>query len=199
MLELYSGEIAVLRGRNGCGKTTLGKLLAGILKPDSGRVIISGNDTAAVSLGRIGELLGYVWQDVTLQFFSETVLDDMTLADVLTGRDRNVSVENARMWLSRFGLSEYENTLISRLSGGERARLALAGTLMRGVGYLILDEPTANLDDKNVSCLCSYLTKLRTENGVGMLVVSHDEVFSRTIGDRLITMDYGEIKDDRCL
>lgn len=193
------GEITVLRGRNGSGKTTLGKLLAGIVKPDSGRVLVAGRDTKKTSLGELGALLGYVWQDVTLQFFAETVLDDMTFSDVLMGRDREASLEKARAWLARFGLSAQENAPISRLSGGERARLALAETFMREPAFLILDEPTANLDDKSVSALTALLRELRDTENVGMLIVSHDAELIRAVGDRALTMENGEITDDGCI
>jgi energy-coupling factor transport system ATP-binding protein len=186
------GTCAALTGKNGSGKTTLGKLAAGILKPDSGRVLISGEDIARLTLGQIGARAGYLFQNPERQIFAPTVLEDLTFPAVICGENEEKAQEQAREMLAGMGLSGLENRSVFRLSGGEKQRLALAGLLIRKPRLLILDEPTTGIDAENRERLGGILRGL-LEGGTSVLLITHDINFADAYCDSRLTLDEGKL------
>lgn len=182
------GECLALSGPNGGGKTTLGKLAAGILRPSGGRILIGGQDIARLSLGQIGQRAGYLFQDPARQLFAPTVLEDLTFPAMIAGEENADAA--ARGLLARLGLSELEDHSVFTLSGGEKQRLALAGILMRRPGLLILDEPTTGLDPAGRDRLGDLIGDAGRE-GTAVLLITHDLEFAARHAGRRLCLDGG--------
>jgi energy-coupling factor transport system ATP-binding protein len=178
------GEITAVRGKNGCGKTTLTKLAVGILRPAKGRVLIDGTDNSGLDLFEIGRMVGYIFQNPNNQLFCDTVFNEVAYGLIHSGQ-RSEKVE---YYLEYFGLSRYRDDYPGILSLGEKQRLALAAVLSLGTDYLILDEPTTGLDVYWRGELGSTLRKLQRDTGCGIVIVSHEIDFISRYADRELVM-----------
>lgn len=176
-LAIPVGQLQIISGPSGSGKTTLLALLAGMLAPTSGEVYLAGQcithlrDHHRASVRR--KLVGVVFQEFAL-VPRMSLGENLFLPWVPVGGPGNAERERARILLKRFGLSEYLDTPIERLSAGERQRGAILRALMADVPILLLDEPTAALDTGNVRTLLELLLELRAE-GRTILVTTHDQ------------------------
>jgi len=182
------GEIVAVTGRNGCGKTTMTKLLAGIFRPDEGRVSIDGSDTAKMDLFEIGQKLGYIFQNPDNQLFCDTVFSEVAYGVRNQGLSENEVSQKVGRYLELFDLSRYRETYPGKLSLGEKQRLALAAVLALGTDYLALDEPTAGLDVYRRLQLGDMLLKLKRELNCGIIIVSHERGFIADYADRELVM-----------
>ncbi|MCL2107141.1 MAG: energy-coupling factor ABC transporter ATP-binding protein [Oscillospiraceae bacterium] len=182
-----SGEPVAITGPNGSGKTTLGKLLCGLLKPRSGTVLFDGEDTAHWSLGQRGQRIGYLFQEPVRQLFAPTVLENLTFTQELQGTAPELARGRALKLLSRFELERLAARGAYTLSRGEQQRLAICGLLLSGPGALLLDEPTTGLDARRKAILASVLREL-LEQGVSVLLISHDADFVRQNAERELKM-----------
>ncbi len=194
-IKIKNHEVTAIIGSNGSGKTTLGKLLVGILKPDKGSVVVFGKDTRNMSLGEIGQNIGYLFQNPERQIFAATVEDEIGFVLELKGYDKEYIKSSVEDMLSLFHLSEVRNAFPFKLSHGEKERLALAAILVNNPEYLVLDEPTTGLDIERKKILLEVLKVLK-EKGIGMTIISHDEEFVQALSSRIIRMDRGEIIED---
>jgi len=184
------GICVALTGENGSGKTTIGKLAAGILKPNEGRVLILGEDIAPMNLGQIGGMAGYLFQNPERQLFAPTVMEDLVFPAVIRGEDEEKARLSAREMLVRMGLAALENRTVFRLSGGEKQRLALAGMLMRKPRLLILDEPTTGIDAENRRRFGGILREL-IQDGTAVLLITHDMDFADAYCDGRLRLNGG--------
>ena len=182
------GEIVAVTGRNGCGKTTMTKLLVGILRPAKGRVSIDGADTAKMDLFEIGQKLGYIFQNPDNQLLCDTVFSEVAYGARNQGLPENEVSQKADRYLELFDLSQYRETYPGKLSLGEKQRLALAAVLALGTDYLALDEPTAGLDIYRRRQLGDLLLKLKRELNCGIVLVSHERAFIADYADRELVM-----------
>lgn len=198
-LELQQNQIIFVIGDNGSGKSTLGKLLAGIYKPKEGLVILENKDTRELSLGEIGQKVGYLWQKPEMQLFAPTVLEELTFIDILNKKDKRKSERDALEWLGAFDMGHLKGASTHTLSRGEKQRLALAAVISRGAQYLILDEPTKGLDKRRKLGLENLLLQLNQKQGIGMTIISHDKSFTHSLATRVITMNEGGIIHDQAL
>lgn len=194
-LSILKNEITAITGDNGGGKTTLGKLLAGILKPSEGKVLISGNDTKELTLGQIGKKIGYMFQNPSRQIFTANIKEELLFANRLKGDNLEEAYPHMEKILDFFDLSSKKDELTFNLSYGEKQRLALAAILMNKPEFLILDEPTTGLDKVRKNKLSNYLMKLKGED-VGMIIISHDHDFIKCHASRRIEIIRGEIVND---
>jgi len=175
--KVTDGEFLGLIGPNGGGKTTLLKLVLGLLRPHSGEVLVLGRH--AIALGQERRLLGYVPQDTGIsKHFPATVLDV-----ALMGTYANLGLlrwpgrmerEAAREALRQTGLEGLEHGLAGKLSGGQQQRLAIARALVSQPRLLLLDEPTSGLDTGGQSQLFALLQRLREQHKLTVVMVSHD-------------------------
>jgi energy-coupling factor transport system ATP-binding protein len=177
-----------LIGPNGCGKTTLVKLMLGILKPQGGEIHLDGNSLKNISLSNAGRIVGYVFQNPDKQLFCPTVLEQMGFS---YRYESNATMEDSEKkidyYLEVFDLMQYKNSSCLELSRGEKQRLALASVLSRNVKFLILDEPTTGLDILRKKQLEKCLMSLRQERK-GYLIISHEAKFLSNYVDKLLRL-----------
>ncbi|MEN6460928.1 MAG: ABC transporter ATP-binding protein [Syntrophomonas sp.] len=197
-LSLYKGETVVLVGPNGAGKTTLGKLLTGILKPSSGKLFLFGEDSNTIPLFRIGQKVGYSFQNPECQLFTLSVEDEIGFGLKYRGASQEKIARVTKYLLTLFEIEHLRNAFPLNLSWGEKRRVVLAASLALEPDYLILDEPTTGLDEERIEILNLVLDRLR-ENGIGMLLISHNQEFIKKNARRILRMEKGRIADDCCL
>lgn len=189
-LELNKSETTVLTGKNGCGKTTLTKLIMGIFKPSFGEIKLFGQSTKEMSLGAIGEIIGYVFQYPERQLFGTTVMEELTFPLLFKGYNKEETIDKAEEMIKIFDLEKVKNSYPFLLSYGEKRRLAIASVLMVGPKYLILDEPTSSLDKERIEKLSQVLENLKKRN-IGILIISHNKDFIERHKDRIIALEGG--------
>ena len=171
-LTVYAGDFIAMIGPNGGGKTTLLKLILGLLKPDQGEVRVNGRPPQKVSAS-----IGYVPQDVHINSsFPVTALDVVLMGKLEPGkrwaRDSAANRREALQALDRLQMEEHALKKIGELSGGQRQRVFIARALVTRPQLLLLDEPTASIDTKGQADFFRLLKELNKD--VTILVVSHD-------------------------
>ena len=182
------GESVALTGPGGSGKTTLGKLLCGLLKPQGGAVLFGGEDTAKWSLGRRGQHVGYLFQEPGRQLFAPTVLEELTFTQTLKGVPPREAEARAMELLARFELDGLVGRGVLTLSRGEQQRLAICGLLLNRPKGLVLDEPTTGLDVRRREILAGTIREA-SRGGTSVLLISHDAVFVRQNASREVKME----------
>jgi energy-coupling factor transport system ATP-binding protein len=187
-MEFMPGVITALTGKNGCGKTTVTKLIVGILRPLMGRVSIDGIDTAKLDLFDIGHMVGYVFQDPSRQLFCDSVINEVKYGLLNMGLSQQQAQKRAMDQLEIFHIANLAQKYPGKLSQGEKQRTALACVLSMNTGYVVLDEPTTGLDMRSRRELGEMLVKIRN-NGKGVVIVSHEEEFIRKYADMELCVD----------
>ena len=171
-----AGECVAVTGQNGCGKTTLVRLVCGMLRPTAGRISIDGEDTAKMDLFSVGRRVGCVFQDPSRQLFCTSVEEEVRFGLVNMGLPGNEIDERTARYLKLFRLEHLAGAFPRTLSQGERQRTVLAAVLAMGTRYLLLDEPTSGLDMRAREELGESLAEL-TRQGCGVIFVSHERPF----------------------
>jgi energy-coupling factor transport system ATP-binding protein len=194
-LSLGNNVITSIIGGNGSGKTTLTKIICGMLKPDCGDVFINSCNIEMLNLSDIGKTIGYLFQDPQKQIFGESVIDELSFAMKFNGVEEEIINKRVEKMLYKFDLKDIENQKCHFLSQGEKQRLALATICLNNPKYLILDEPTTSLDDKRKEILFNFLESLNQE-GIGILMVSHDLDFVNRLSERIIVIENGQVIED---
>lgn len=176
--SLEKGSFEIIMGQSGSGKSTLLHLIAGLLAPDDGQIIVGGNDISSLSDEKITifrrKHIGLIFQDFNL-IPTLTAEENVMLPLLL---DKKHDKTKARELLELLGLGARMTHLPSELSGGERQRIAIARALVTSPEIVLADEPTGNLDSPAAHELCSLLNRLNKETGCSILMVSHDPVVS---------------------
>lgn len=184
-LELAPGERVGLTGPNGCGKTTLLKLLMGLQRAREGKIEVLGrpcrNEPEYAAARRS---MGLVFQDCDDQLFCPTVHEDVAFGPFNLGLNHHDVHHVVRETLELLGLEHLEQSVTYRLSAGQKRMVALATVLAMKPRILLLDEPTTGLDEKYEKRLIEVLLKLPQE----MLIVSHDEHFLAAVATRTVRM-----------
>ena len=181
-------KITAIRGKNGCGKTTLTKLITGILKPETGHILIDGHNIVDDDLFQIGQKVGYLFQNPNSQLFCETVYKEIAYGLENMGLNEEAIAKKASYYLDYFNISHLSEAYPAKLSQGEKQRVMLSVILAMGNQYLILDEPTSGLDMKSRQDLGLMLEKLCLEQGLGIIIVSHDRDFMARYAQRELVM-----------
>lgn len=190
-LSLQDGELVVLAGRNGAGKTVLAKCLAGIVPTKAGKILFRGEPLSKLP-GSPATRVAYLFQDARLQVLGDSVLDDARFGPLVRGLDPEEAEARALAALRSVGLAEKSASLPIELSGGEQRRLGIASILALDPAILILDEPFANLDWEGVSTLLAVLSSLKA-SGRTLIVLTHELEKIVGLADRLLVLDAGRI------
>ena len=187
------GRIALL-GANGIGKSTLLRLLVGLLPPHRGDVRINGLSLARENLSAIRAAIGYVFQDADSQLFLATVRDNVAFGPLNTGVSREETEKRTDSALEQMGIRELAAERVYRLSGGQKRLASIATVLSMRPEIFLLDEPTSGLDPRNRRRLTELL---RTLPGL-LLIATHDLDFVRGLCDRVLLLaDGGIVADGR--
>jgi len=189
-LTINDGEFIVVAGRNGSGKTLLGRHLVGLSVPTSGRILFRGADVKN-SVKAVRQAVGFVFQDTDSQILGQIVAEDVAFGPSNLGLSPGEIRERTEEALSLVKLSGTENRRPETLSGGEKRRLSIAGVLAMSPGCIILDEPFANLDFESVQDIVRICGNLK-ESGATIIIVTHEMEKILLLADRLIILDKGE-------
>ena len=184
------GEIACLLGPSGCGKTTLLRLIAGLERPDSGQVLVQGDDVTDSPPHLRG--FGLMFQEYAL-FPHKNVLGNVAFGLRMAGLDKPAIKEQVARALELVGLEGFLERDVNQLSGGERQRVALARSLAPQPCLLMLDEPLGALDRALRERLLEELPTILKRVGVTTITVTHDQGEAFAIADRVILMDAGRV------
>ena len=193
-VEIGPGEIVGLLGPNGAGKTTSFYMMVGLVKPDSGRVLLDDRDITRLPMyqrARAG--IGYLPQEPSI-FRAMTVSENLRL--VLEMQPRlSVNDQKKRLeeLLSEFNLEQFRNTNARTLSGGERRRVEIARVLATQPAFILLDEPFAAIDPIVKEQLQVIIAQLKSKN-IGILITDHDVLSTLAITDRAYILSEGEVK-----
>lgn len=195
--EIKKGEVVVIIGPSGSGKSTLLRSLNLLEIPTSGQIYFEGTDITAkkVNINAHRQKMGMVFQHFNL-FPNMTVLKNMTLAPVkLLGKQKAEAKEKALELLKRVGLEDRADAYPSQLSGGQKQRVAIVRSLAMNPDVILFDEPTSALDPEMVGEVLDVMKEL-AEDGMTMVVVTHEMGFAREVGNRVIFMDDGKILEE---
>ena len=183
---LARGDSLAILGRSGCGKSSVLRMIAGLLTPDSGEIFL--DNINLVPLHPSLRQVGMVFQDHAL-FTHLRVEDNIGYGLVSKGMSRKESRKAAADWLTLFGLSGFGRRRIDSLSGGEKQRVALARTLAPGPRLVLFDEPLSALDSDLRKRLQIELKKYQKELGYTAIYVTHDEEEARFLSNRILRME----------
>jgi len=196
-LTVTAGEVVCVIGPSGSGKSTLLRSVNLLEEPTDGRVLIEGVDITDedADIDRIRQRIGMVFQQFNL-FPHMTVLGNLTIAQRRVKKRAKAEAEKiAHEMLARVGLSEKADAYPGHLSGGQQQRVAIARALCMNPDMMLFDEPTSALDPELVGEVLQVMRSLADE-GMTMLVVTHEMGFAREVGSRLIFMDGGVIVEE---
>ena len=190
-LSLHQGETIALVGASGSGKSTLLHIVCGLDRPDSGSVKIQGIDITELNYNERSRLrnteIGFVYQFHHL-LPDLTALENIALPALLAGTNQAEAFQNSSLLLEQVNLFGKENNTPNELSGGERQRVAIARAMSNNPSCLIMDEPTGNLDTKNVENFMTLLMDMVSMRNVSLLIATHDTKVSSRL-DRLLSLE----------
>ena len=177
-LSVYEGEFLVLVGHNGSGKSTLAKMMNGLLLPQKGTVTVFGQKTDSTEPGfdilEIRKKVGMVFQNPDNQMVASIVEDDVAFGPENLGVPREEIIRRVQWALDSVGMAEYRDRTPTKLSGGEKRRVAIAGVVAMRPKVLVLDEPTAGLDPRGKKEILDLVLRLKETCTPTVIMVNHD-------------------------
>lgn len=173
-LKIPQGHFCTLLGPNGVGKTTFFKVLINLLKPTRGEVRLDGQPVSRYSKEELYRRIGFVFQDPNDQLFAPTVGEDVAFGPTNLKFPPPEIAARVQRALEFVGMSHLINKPIHYLSYGQKKRVSIAGVLAMRPEIIILDEPTAGLDPMGVAEIMSLLVRLNKEEGITILMATHD-------------------------
>lgn len=195
-LKINDGEMVGIIGNTGCGKSTFVRLIAGLIKSDSGKIIIDGDDITNKKFNKkiLRRKLGIVFQFPEMQLFEQTIEKDIFFGLKQYKLTYDEKYKRAKEALELLGLDFEKNKDKSplALSGGEKRKIAVAGILVCKPKYLIFDEPIAGLDCNSRDSFMKLLLALK-QNGTTIIIISHNTDYLAEYADRILVMDGGKI------
>ena len=195
--HIKQGEVISIIGPSGSGKSTFLRCINRLEEPTGGEIYINGKNILekSVNINKIRERVGMVFQHFNL-FPHKTVLENIILGPVkLKGMSVKEAQELGRKLLEKVGMADKEQEYPNKLSGGQKQRVAIARALAMNPEIMLFDEPTSALDPEMIGEVLEVMKGLANE-GMTMLVVTHEMGFARNVADRVFFMDQGEIMED---
>ena len=195
-LHIRPGEFVAILGHNGCGKSTLAKHLNALLPLQSGKLTVAGIDVSRESeIWKLRQKVGMVFQSFNL-FNNMTALNNCVTGQMsVLKRSRREAEEVAMKYLTKVGMAPYIHARPAQLSGGQKQRVAIARALAMEPEVLLFDEPTSALDPQMVGEVLTVMRELAQE-GLTMLVVTHEMAFARDVSTNVVFMDDGLICEE---
>lgn len=197
-LDIKKGEIVCLIGPSGSGKSTVLRCINGLEKPESGHIYVNDqllDEKDPETYKKLRSLMGFVFQHFNL-FPNMTVLENLTLAPIqVMKKSKDEAEQIACQYLERVGLLDKKDEYPNKLSGGQKQRVAIARSLCMNPQIMLFDEPTSALDPEMVIEVLEVMQELANE-GMTMVVVTHEMGFARTVADRVIFLEAGKIVEE---
>jgi putative ABC transport system ATP-binding protein len=195
-LSVMQNEMVLLKGRSGAGKSTLLNLMCGLIKPTSGKVII-GNDCISEmkddALSRLlSEEVGVIFQSFNL-LPTYTVFENIEIALVPQGANKNLIKENIFSLLNQFNLKDKADLMPSELSAGQQQKVAIIRTLVKQPSIIFADEPTGSVDEETAQEILDHLLYLKKEKKVTLVIATHGNVPDK-FADKVFIIENGRIK-----
>ncbi|EAX48490.1 ABC transporter related [Thermosinus carboxydivorans Nor1] len=194
-LIVGAGEFVAIAGRNGSGKTTLTRLIMSLLAPDSGAILVDGQDTRKATPADMARHIGYVFQNPDRQIFRETVAQEVAFGPEQLGLAPAEIKARVAEALALTGISDLANAYPAILTKGQKQRVAIASALALKPRMLILDEPTSGQDAVEREALLKLLTEL-CRQGLAILLITHDmEILARYVERTVVIADGRKVFD----
>ncbi|MCI0130628.1 MULTISPECIES: amino acid ABC transporter ATP-binding protein [unclassified Vagococcus] len=196
-LDIKAGEVVVVIGPSGSGKSTFLRCLNLLETPTSGMIEFEGTNLLdpKVDINQLRQKMGMVFQNFNL-FPHKTVLENLTISPVkVKNESQDIADREGLALLERVGLKDKANQYPKSLSGGQQQRVAIARALAMHPDVMLFDEPTSALDPEMVGEVLAVMNAL-AEEGMTMVVVTHEMGFAREVADRVIFMDKGVIQEE---
>ena len=195
-LKIKKSNVVVICGPSGCGKSTLLRCLNGLENLSSGNIIINNKSILEKKNLRLIRLeLGMVFQQFNL-FPHKTVLENIILSPIINlGIDKDEAAELGKKLLKRVDILEKENEYPSSLSGGQQQRVAIARGLAMQPKIMMFDEPTSSLDPEMIKEVLDVMIELAND-GMTMIVVTHEMGFAKEVADKIVMMEEGKIIEE---
>ena len=195
-LKIEKGSYVAILGHNGCGKSTLAKLLCGIYEPTEGQILVDGMDTANENLSfDIRKKCGMVFQNPDNQLVASIVEEDVAFAPENLGYPREEIRRRVDEALSTVDMTDYAKHATHKLSGGQKQRIAIAGVLAMSPECIVFDEATAMLDPTGRKEIVAAMKRLNKEIGITVVTITH-YMNEAVEADRIVVMNEGEIIAD---
>jgi len=193
-LHIEEGEFLTVIGRSGCGKTTMLRMINGLQIPDSGKVLVEGQDVAKADLIALRRRIGYVIQNKGL-FPHMTVEENITYVPVISGKkDKQENRKLALRLLQTVGLAqEMADRYPAELSGGQQQRVGIARALAADAKILLMDEPFGALDEITKRAMQDEMLSLQKKLHITIVFITHDIREAMKLGDRVLVMEKGRI------
>lgn len=195
--EIHKGEVVAIIGPSGCGKSTFLRSLNLLEEPTSGQITFEGTDITdkSVDINKMRQKIGMVFQQFNL-FPNYTVRENIMLAPVQTGQmNKEEAAARADELLLRVGLAEKADVYPAMLSGGQKQRIAIARALAMNPDVMLFDEPTSALDPEMVGEVLELMKGL-AQDGMTMVVVTHEMGFAREVASRVMFINEGQIQEE---
>ena len=195
--QVDKGDVVVVCGRSGSGKSTLIKVVNALEPIQQGRIVVDGQDVHAkgTNQSKVRARIGMVFQSFEL-FPHLSITQNLTLGQIkVLGRSEDEATERGLKLLDRVGLSAQKDKFPGQLSGGQQQRVAIARALSMDPIAMLFDEPTSALDPEMINEVLDVMVELAND-GMTMMVVTHEMGFAKKVADRVIFMDEGEIVED---
>ena len=196
-LEVNKGEVICIIGPSGSGKSTLLRCCNLLEYPNSGEILFKGENilNKKINLNKVRSKIGMVFQNFNL-FNNKDVIDNCTLGPIkILKKDRKEAEERALEILESVGMKDFAYANVNTLSGGQKQRVAIARSLCMNPDVILFDEPTSALDPEMVGEVLKVMQEL-ANNGMTMLIVTHEMNFARNVASKIIFMDEGVIKEE---
>lgn len=195
-LKIRQGEFVAVVGPSGSGKTTLANIIGGLDNPDAGDITVSGQNLAHESDRQLSHYrnkkIGFVFQTFNLQP-DYSALENVMLPLLFAKVPYRVRKRKAESCLEAVGLKDRSRHKPNQLSGGQRQRVSIARALANDPEIIIADEPTGNLDSKKSQEIIALLKKLNKENGITLIIITHDQSVARE-ADRIVSITDGKVR-----